>query len=278
MVKNSPTPYANVNHILKLLLPRVREVLGGQFLGAYLFGSLANGGFDNDSDIDVLVVTSTEISDETFSALSEMHARFAKTDSPWATQIEVSYIPKQAIRRFDPADMRHPHLDRGSREKLYMLEHANDWIIQRYIVREHGIVLAGPDPKTLIDPVSKVDLKQAVVDVWPIWIAPILEDPSIISKRGYQSFFVLSVCRVIYTVRYGEIIPKKAAMEWGKENLDKRWIPLIERAWEGRQLPGLDATPEDINNTLDMMRFALQQITPTLRPDVNEQVGNGEKS
>ena len=270
MAKHSPTSYPDVNDILNLLLPRVKEVLENQFIGMYLFGSLANGGFDNDSDIDVLVMTSAEVSENTFLELAKMHAQFTKIDSPWATQIEVSYIPKKAIRRFDPANMRHPHLDRGSNEKLYMLEHVNDWIIQRHVVREHGIVLAGPEPKTLVDPVSPNDLRQSVADVWPIWIAPILDDPSIISKRGFQSFFVLSVCRVIYTFKYGEIISKKAAMEWAKENLDKCWIPLIERAWEGRQLPGRDATPEDINETLDIMRYALQQIKPSRYPDVNE--------
>ena len=262
MVKSHPTPYPNVNHILSLLLQSVKEVLGNQFVGMYLFGSLANGGFDDDSDIDVLIITTIEVSESTFSDLAEMHAQVARSESPWTTQLEVSYIPKEAIRRFDPANMRHPHLDRGKNEKLYMLEHLQDWIIQRYIVREHGVVLAGPDPKTLIDPVSPDNLRQSVVDVWPLWIAPILADPSIICKRGYQSFFVLSVCRVIYTYKYGKIIPKKAAMDWARQNLDQRWMPMLERAWKGRQHPNLDATPEDINGTLEMMRFALQQIQP----------------
>jgi len=270
MVNHHPTPYPDVNDILAHLQTKINEVLDDQIVGMYLFGSLANGGFDQDSDIDVLVVTDGEISADTFMALSEMHTKIRELDSPWAIQLEVSYIPQAAIRRFDPADIRHPHIDRGSAEKLYMLDHANDWIIQRYIVREHGIVLAGPDPKTLIDPVSPDDLRQAVVNVWPIWITPILEDPSIISKWGYQSFFVLSICRVIYTFKYGEIISKKAASEWAKENLDKRWLPLIERAWEGRQKPGLDATQEDINGTLDMMRYAQNRIQPTSYPDVNE--------
>jgi predicted nucleotidyltransferase len=263
MVNRSPTPYPDVNEILELVFTKVQEILGSQFIGMYLFGSLANGGFDNDSDIDVLVVTEAEISSKVFSKLGGMHAQIAKIDSPWAIQLEVSYIPQEALRRFDPANMRHPHLDRGNGEKLYMLEHVNDWIIQRHTVRERGVVISGPDPKTLIDPVSPDDLRQAVVDVWPIWVAPILADPSIISKRGFQSFFVLSVCRVFYTLKYGEIISKKVAAEWAKKNLDKHWTSLIERAWEGRQNPSLDATPEDINGTLDMMRYTLQQIKPT---------------
>jgi len=270
MVKHSLIPYLGVNEILAQLKPRVTDVLGSQFVGMYLFGSLANGGFDDNSDIDVLVVTDTEISNTTFSALAEMHTEIAKLDSPWAIQLEVSYVPQTALRRFDPVNIRHPHLDRGRVEKLHMMNHVQDWIIQRYILREHGIVLAGPDPKTLIDPVSNSDVRQAVMNVWPIWVDPILADPSKISQRGYQSFFVLSGCRVLYTFKYGEIISKAAAADWAKTNLDMRWIPLIERAWEGRNNPGLQASPEEITATMDWISYTLQLITPTLYPDVNE--------
>ena len=270
MVKRHPTPYPDVNEILNALIAGVKDILQDQLVGIYLFGSLANSGFDNDSDIDVLVVTDAEISGDTFSALREMNKRMAEIDSPWAIQLEVSYIPRVALRRFDPANMRHPHLDRGNNEELHMMEHASDWIIQRHTLRERGVVITGPDPKTLIEPISQNDLRQAVVDVLPLWFNPILEDPSQIDKRGYQSFFVLSICRVFYTLKYGEIVSKKFAAEWAKENLGERWKPLIERAWIGRQNPGLDAQSEDISETLEMMRYTLQQIWPTLYPDVNE--------
>jgi predicted nucleotidyltransferase len=150
------------------------------------------------------------------------------------------------------------------------MEHASDWIIQRHILRERGVVITGPDPKALIDPISPDDLRQAVVDVLPLWVEPILEDPSQINKRGYQSFFVLSICRVFYTLKYGEIVSKKFAAEWAKANLDERWRSLIERAWIGRQNPRLEAQPEDISETLEMMRYVLQKIQPTPYPDVNE--------
>jgi len=100
----SPTSYPDVNEILNILFTNIQEILPDQFIGMYLFGSLANGGFDQHSDIDVLVVTDTEITSDVFSALKKMHERIAKIDSPWAVQLEVSYIPKHALRRFDPAD------------------------------------------------------------------------------------------------------------------------------------------------------------------------------
>lgn len=266
----SPTPYPDVNEIVDILLYRLQEILGDQLIGMYLDGSLANGGFDESSDIDVIVATAIAVSEETFSALQEMHQQIMELDSPWATQMEVSYIPQRALRCFDSNDNLHPNLERGKGERLKLMHHESDWVIHRHILRERGIVITGPDPKTLVDPVSPDDLRQGIAQVLPFWFDPVLSNPSEIRKRGYQSFFVLSLCRMLYTLKYGEILSKQAAAEWGKENLDPRWTPLIERALLGRQNPTLDAQPEDIRETLEMMRYVLGQAHPTPYPDVNE--------
>src|SRR5688500_8763693 len=168
----SPTPYPDVNEILNFLLTNVQEILGDQFVGMYLYGSLANGDFDKYSDIDVLIVTDGEISERTFLALQELHNRINKMDSPWAIQIEASYIPRTALRRFDPANKLHPHMDRGDDETLHIMSHESDWMIQSHLLRERGITITGPDLPTLIDPVSPDELRQAVVDVLPLWVNP----------------------------------------------------------------------------------------------------------
>src|SRR5512141_307101 len=97
------TPHPDVNEILTLLYADVTDILQGQLVGMYLFGSLANGDFDQYSDIDVLFVTEKEISEAVFAALSAMHKRLNQLDSPWGIQLEVSYIPQAALRRFDRA-------------------------------------------------------------------------------------------------------------------------------------------------------------------------------
>jgi predicted nucleotidyltransferase len=253
----SPSPYSDVNEILDLLLTSVKHILKDEFVGMYLFGSLANGDFDEHSDIDVLVVSDAEISEDGFSALVKMHKQINKIDSPWAIQLEASYIPQNALCRFDPANIIHPHMDRGNNETLHRMPHAYDWIIQRHILRKHGVVIIGPDLKTLIDPVSPNDLRQAVADVLPLWANPILDDPSQIDKRGYQSYFVLSLCRMLYTLKSGEIVSKPFAAKWAKGNWN-RWTELIERAWVGRQTPGLEAQPEDVQGTLELIRYTLE--------------------
>lgn len=270
MSTSYPTPYPDVNEIVNFLLADVKETLNDQSIGMYLHGSLANGGFDQHSDIDIVIVTEGPISETKFEALQKMHEMIAVIDSPWRNQLEVSYLPKDALRRFDPANNRHPMLERGTGEKLRIIAHESDWVIQRHILRERGIVVTGPDPKMLIDPVSPNELRKAVADGLPLWLNPILADPSEVDTRGYQSFFVLSLCRMLYTLKYGEIISKYEAAEWAQSNLDPHWDPLIERALFGRQHSDEDPDPKDIQGMLDMMRYVLGQIQPTMYPDVNE--------
>src|SRR5690348_2506388 len=86
------TQHNDVNQILDRVLTDAKDVLRSQFIGMYLFGSLANGDFDLASDIDILIVTAEALSDETFSRLQTMHREIAKMDSHWAVQLEVSYM------------------------------------------------------------------------------------------------------------------------------------------------------------------------------------------
>ena len=267
----SPTPHSDVNEILNLLLTNIKDILQSQFVGMYLFGSLANGDFDQHSDIDVLIVTYGQISSDTFSALKEMHARINQIDSSWAIQLEVSYIPQEALRRFDPKNKLHPHMDRGTDEVLHMKSHESDWIIQRYLLRERGIVVAGPDLKSQIDSVAPYELRLAVVDELPLWTDYLLNHPSTLKSRGYQSFCVLSFCRMLYTLQNKAVLSKPMAAKWAMETLDTRWKPLIERAVIGRQNPDLEAFAEDINETLEMMRYMVScSNQPSIFPDVNE--------
>jgi predicted nucleotidyltransferase len=266
MEQISPTPHPDVNEILNILFTDLKEILEGDLVGMYLFGSLANGDFDQDSDIDIIVVTEHTISGETFQALFETHEKISAIDAPWAIQLEVSYIPKDALRQFDPSNNKHPHIDRGPGERLHIMQHESDWIVQRYILRERGITITGPDPKTLIDPVSPAELRRAVLEILQKWFRHFLDDPLPLQSRGYQSYTVLTLCRILYTVEHGEIVSKPSAAAWAKQSLSHEWIGLIERAWAGRQTPGLHAQPEDINGTLDFIRYTLEYSSPSRNP------------
>jgi len=255
-----PTPYADVNALLRQLHREVQSVLGARFVGMYLEGSLASGDFDQDSDIDFVVVTDVEVSGDLFAALQAMHDRIAALDTPWAIQLEGSYIPRDALRRHGPEPLTHPNIERGPGERLKLARHDEDWIIHRYNLRERGITLAGPPPHTLIDPVSPDDLRRAALAVLRGWWALMLDDPAPLASCGYQSYAVLSLCRILYTLQYGTVASKREAAGWAQQTLGPRWGALIDRAWEGRSDPGSDAAAGDVRDTQAFIRYALERV------------------
>jgi hypothetical protein len=261
------TQHPEVNLVLEALLPEVQAILQERCLGMYLYGSLAYGGFDRDSDVDFLVLTDGRLPDAVFEQLREMHDRIARLDSWCATQLEGCYSPLSALQVFDPVNVFHIHIDRGPGERLQRM-HIQDpslqeawwggWVVMRHVVREHAIVLAGPAPASFLPPTPPEELKRSVVANLEGWARPILADPSPIRTRGYQSYFVLTMCRSLYTLESGALAPKREAAEWAQKKLAAPWPELIERAWVSRSHPDGPPDPEEIRATQDFVRFTLE--------------------
>jgi hypothetical protein len=252
-----PTAFPEVNAILKELLGSIQIILGSHLIGMYLDGSLASDDFDDDSDIDFIVVTDENISGDLFLALQAMHDRIAVIDSIWAIQLEGSYISTAGIRRYDPQHAFHPNIERGSGERLKMVNHNEPWAIHRYMLRERGITIVGPPPETLIDPVYPDELHQAMLVLLDSWVTHLLNHPGEMSSRGYQSYVVLSLCRVLYTLQTGGVASKPTAARWVIDHGDQQWKGLIERAWIGRHHPDLPADADEIKQTLDFIQYVL---------------------
>lgn len=253
----SPTPYPDVNEILNLLHKNVGEILQDQFVGMYLYGSLSSGDFDPEtSDIDFLVVTSDWLSDETIAKLEAMHNQTWATSLKRAGKLEGAYVPKELIRRHDPTANPCPTINEG---KFYLDRLGSDWIIQRHVVRECGVVIEGPDPKTLIDFVSPDDLRGAVTGILHEWWFPMLEDPSWLRAhdRGYHSYAILSMCRVLHALEHGIIVSKPVAARWTQEKFSERWRQPIELALLARK-----PIPEEFNlldDALEFIRFVRER-------------------
>jgi len=95
------------------------------------------------------------------------------------------------------------------------------------------------------------------------WLAKFLDRPDLLSGRGYQSYVVLSLCRMLYTLETGEIASKPLAAEWAARGPAQDYAGLIERAWQGRSVANLPADAADVAATLDFIRFVR-----ALRPNV----------
>ena len=243
---------------MQVLLEDAQAVLGSQFVGMYLEGSLASGDFDHASDIDFVVVTRQEVSPKAFTALHAMHERFNQMDARLAVELEGSYLSRGALRRYDPACDVHPNIERGKGERLKLVEHGEAWVIHRHILWKRGITLAGPALQSLIDPVTPDDLRKGMHSLLQVWGSHLLSHPSEMSFHGYQCYVVLSLCRILYTLDQADVVSKQTAKRWAQDEFGEPWRGLIQRAWEGRLDSSLPDVSDDFQQTLDFIRFTLE--------------------
>ncbi|MBK8022943.1 MAG: DUF4111 domain-containing protein [Chloroflexi bacterium] len=235
--------------MVAILLDGARAALGADFVAMALDGSLATGDFSPNSDIDFLVVTETPVSEAQFASLSALHARIEASGVPFALDVEGSYIHRSALRRYDPADAIYPRLERGPGERLKWEEHLTDWVIHRYVLREKSVPVAGPPIRPMIDPVTPDELRQAVVALMRAWWAPMVQNPAKLEHLGYRGYAVVSMCRMLYTMREGDVVSKPAAARWLIAGEGAAWSDLIERAliYQLRE--------DDLEAVLELMRY-----------------------
>lgn len=251
----NPTPYSDVNSIVQILLKEVQSVLGNRFIGMYLYGSLASGDFNpNSSDIDFLIVVDDVLPNDTITAIKEMHKRLSAMDIKWASKIEGSYVPKALLRNTKPPETPRPYINEG---KFCIAHYGNEWILERYIIREKGIIVAGPSPKTLIDPIHPEDICQANLEVLNEWWVPMLRDSSRLKDDEYQVYAVLIMCRSLYSLEHGKIVSKKVAAQWVQEKFSGKWRKIVEAAinWKrGIKFDRFDETMSFIKFTIEFTK------------------------
>jgi predicted nucleotidyltransferase len=248
------TPYPEVNEILDTLLRAAKEILGKQFVGMYLYGSLSSGDFNpKSSDLDFVFITEGILPDETISMLETMHKQLWLDGSKWAKKLEGAYIPKDLIRRHDPNGGLCPSVNEGS---FYVARLGSDWIIQRHVIRECGVVIEGVDPKLLIDPVSPDEIRQSVLGVLNEWWFPMLDNPEWLDRGcEYHAYAAITMCRSLHALRHGTIVSKPSATLWA-ETVFPEWSPLIQKALISQS----GGNEPFLNEALDFVRFTKEQV------------------
>ena len=245
-----------VSEILAALIPRVQTTLGENLIGVYLCGSLATGDFIETSDIDFLVATERPVSEGDSEALIAMHARLAALPNEYAERLEGTYIDRAALRRFEPGRR---FLTVECETPLRWQEHRCQSVLERWVLREKGIALVGPDPRSLIDPISAAELREAVrqrVREWATWAAD-PDDPKWLPPRSHQAYVVETMCRALYTLRFGELASKRTAALWAVSVLPQSWRGLVEKAVAVRADETPD--PETIDQVLGFVAWVASE-------------------
>lgn len=245
--------FPEVDRTLQALLTGVKAALGGDFVGLYLYGSLATGGFTpGRSDIDFLVVTGKPVSSAQIAGLEATHRRLWASGDPWAAKLEGAYLPIHSLRRPEHSGPSVPSVNEG---RFYQAALGIDWVIQRRVLREAEAVVEGPSLREWIDPVSDDELRSAVRALLGAWWEPMLRDPSRLGHAGYPAYAVLSMCRALRLMEGGGVVSKDEAARWALGALPQEWSALIRDASRWR-----DGSPDgSVEQVRAFIRYAVDR-------------------
>ena len=251
-----PTSWPEVDRAVERLRDGVAEAIGDELVGLYLHGSLALGDFfPPASDVDFHVATAGALGEPDLGRLRALHAGF-KAEGGWVARLEGVYLPAAALRRPDPDGGRCPTV--GSDWDFTLGRPGPTWVLDRWVTREHGVVVAGPDPRELIDPIGPAELRAAVLASmlgdWAGRLEP-GADLAWLRPRNYQAFAVLTMCRDLYVLEHGVVVSKPAAAGWASRRLGRPWPALVERALGWRS----DERPDD-RHLPETMRFVAHAV------------------
>lgn len=255
-VTTGPTPLPELNDVLARLLADVQAILGDTLVGGYVQGSFALDAGDAQSDCDFVFVLHRDPAPEQLGRLVLLHDEIPTRPGHWTRHLEGSYAIAAELRDLSGLDREWWFVDHGWRS-LARSTHCNAEFT-RWILRERGITLAGPDPKTLIDPVPPQAMRARMLAD----LATMLPDlrtwaPSDVAWT--QRYLVSTTARMLYTLQTAEVTSKRGALQWAISHCDPEWTPLLRQVIEDRPL-GWDPTqpprPGSLDRSLAFLDYA----------------------
>ncbi len=243
--------------LLTELQTDIASVMDDAFVGLYLFGSLVYGDFtEGVSDVDLLAVSRTIVTEPDIDQLREMHQRFAERHPAWEGRIEVAYQSLHGLRTFHTERSLMGIISPG--EPIHLIEAGDDWLINWYFVLDHGVTIAGPPPETIIAPISRaqfVESARAQARWWGRRIQGVRE-------QRHESYPVLTASRALYTHRTGEHVSKIKAARWVQATYPE-WADLLEMALERRVALEADNPVDTFDDTIRFIEMVNREIAAT---------------
>ncbi|QMV65904.1 aminoglycoside adenylyltransferase family protein [Pseudomonas berkeleyensis] len=246
---------AQINAAIALL----QQHLGDDLLAVHLYGSAVAGGLKPGSDLDLLVMVGTPLSD----AVRQRLMRALLNISAWpATEqlrpLEVTVLNRNALlpwrypaeREMQFGEWLRDDLNAGRIEPA-MTDHDLAILISK--ARQHSICLFGPTATELYEPVPEADLLRALHDTVAQWNQP--DD-----WLGDECTVVLALARIWLTLSTGEIAAKDVAADWLLERLPAEHRPVLQTARNIYLGTGADDLGQHPRALADFIGYAHLQI------------------
>lgn len=222
----------------------IKELLGSTLLGVYLYGSAVMGGLRINSDVDILAVTKSSLSEKIRRELTDRLMQISgkpetakvvrplevtvinrKEVVPWQYPPRFEYMYGEWLReRFEEGMIAEPTVDPDLALLLAQAE-------------RNSITLFGPKMAEVLDSIPWIDIQRAMRDSLPGLIA---------SVKGDERNVILTLARMWYTASSSEFSSKDSAADWAIPQFPEEHVDLLDQArkaylgefvdcWEGKE-------------------------------------------
>jgi hypothetical protein len=239
----------SVRALLTRLVHGLKQALGVNLIGFYLFGSVVTDDFEPGiSDVDAVAVLRADPTAAQRAALQRLHLEIIEELPEWEDRVEVVYLSSGALKTFRTESSAAARISPG--EPFHAIDVDDRWLIDWYQLRAIGVAMFGPPAASLVPVISSREYIEAVrqhILAWP-------DRGDAFLTRGSQAYSILTMCRGLRTLRTGEFVSKREAADWACEALPDH-AQLIRDAvvWRERSRRGL---PLDGTGTREVtMRF-----------------------
>jgi predicted nucleotidyltransferase len=252
---------------LEQLLAAVRDVLGPDLVGAYLFGSAVFGGLRRRSDLDVLVAARRRLAraetQRLVARLLAVSGRPRPVELTIVVQSEVKpwrYPPRMELQY---GEWLRGDFERGNVEPSQTTNPDLASLVTMVLLADRP--LFGPPPAVVLDPVPAADLTLAMDEA----IDEVLQGIELASDTRNG---VLTLARIWSTGATGVIRSKDAAADWALERLPEEHRAVLAHAravYLGDEEERWDDLAPRVRPHADYVVREIRQ-TPGLRAGVSE--------
>lgn len=253
------TKYPAIDLVINDFSTNLLKILKEKLFGIYLTGSLSYGDFVLErSDIDLLVVVKDKLDINEIELIRNLHKDIEDKYPSWEERIECSYTPIYMLNEILPPKEPRPWIGSGV---LYPeAPYGNEWIINSYLLQEYGIPIYGKQYKELLTkPIDILEVQKACVrDIFKEIELKIKYKEELYDSH-IQSYTVLNICRILYTVFNAKVGSKVVSAKWVKEVFAPEWSSLIIKSEKWKYGEDLNS----IEEVVEFIKFSISKIKKT---------------
>ncbi len=227
-----------VTSLLAKLPDALTHLLGTNLVGLYVYGSVLETTFDPArSDVDCIAVTERAMTDVECRQFDDWLTDAAAAD-PWVRRLQLSFLIKKTVLA---EDSRACLFQFGNFKRSGSDGNPIIWIdfFQR------GRTLCGAAPQSFLPTITPEMFRQALVreNGYLREELSLKPDSEWRDDLPYRVYAVLTLCRILYSVRTGTVATKAEAARWALDHVPTNWHDLIHRALEKDESAGLESIP-----------------------------------